>query len=231
MRVALVVTALCAAALPALAAYQVRFVPVRVAPYYEVGEQRADRPRVATHSGFDRPLASSRPEDIVKVRDAIKAAPDSVTPITMMVLAMRSYDVGMRDESVFWFYAARDRMATAAAVLETEYAEVYRIEAATRAFALRGGPTINGYAMCDVDRYKRIRREALDWVEKNPYATIFLETIPARPGDRRSHLARSLRELRAEVEEEAAALGKPEEVAKRVAARREAEAEEKYCWK
>ena len=111
-RAALLATALWAAALPAIAAYQVRFVPVRVAPFYEAGVQRADRPRVATHSGFDRQLASSRPEDITRVRDAIRAAPDSATPITMMVLAIRSYDVGLRDESVFWFYVARDRMAT-----------------------------------------------------------------------------------------------------------------------
>ena len=231
MRALFILAVLGIAVLPALAAYQVRVVPVRVAPYYEAGDHRADRPRIATHSGFDRLLESTRPEDIRKVGDAIKAEPEGVNPITMMVLAIRSYDVGLRDESVFWYYAGRDRMATASAVLDKGFAEVARIDAATRAFVLRAGPTINGYALCDVDRYRRIRREALEWVDKNPFATIFIETIPARPGDRRSLLARSVRELRTEVEEEAAALGRPEEAAKRAAARREAEADDKYCWK
>ena len=231
MRRFALVPCLCAITLAAAAAYQVRFVPVRVAPIYEAGDHRADRPRVVTNSGFDRLLASSRPEEIARVAEAVRADPDGVTPITMMVLAIRSYDVGKRDESVFWFYAARDRMATASAVLDMGYAEVQRIGAATRAFALRAGPTINGYALCDVDRYRRIRREALDWVEKNPYATIFVQAIPSHPGDRREHLARSLRELRAEVEEEAAALSSPEGRAKLAVARRETEADAKYCWK
>ena len=29
--------------------------------------------------------------------------------MTMMVLAIRLYDVGLRDDAVFWFYAAKDR--------------------------------------------------------------------------------------------------------------------------
>ena len=230
MRRFALVWCLCAISLAAAAAYQVRFVPVRVAPIYEAGDHRADRPRVVTNSGFDRLLASNQPADIVKVAEAIKAEPDAVSPITMMVLAIRFYDVGLRDESVFWFYAARDRMATASAVLDMGYQEVQRIGAATRAFALRAGPTINGYALCDVDRYRRIRREALDWVEKNPYATIFVETIPSRTGDRRAHLARGIREVRAELDEEAATLSSPDGRAKLAAARRETEADAKYCW-
>jgi len=37
----------------------------------------------------------------------IVARPEAVTPMTMMVLAIRLYDVGLRDDAVFWFYASR----------------------------------------------------------------------------------------------------------------------------
>ena len=36
-----------------------------------------------------------------------------LTPMTIMVLAIRLYDVGLRDDAVFWFYAAKNRFATA----------------------------------------------------------------------------------------------------------------------
>ena len=222
--------ALCVA-LPAIAEYQVRSVPVKIAPFYAASEHRADPPRVATNSGFDRLLSSTRREDVAKVHRAVMAEPDTVSPVTLMVLAIRLYDVGMRDEAVVWYYAARERMATALAVLDPGHAEIARAGAATKAFALRAGPTINGYALCDLERYVRHRRQALDWVEKHPYAMIFVDAIPAKPGDRRAQLAAKLGALRAEMEEEIAVLGRPGEIAKRASARREARAEEKYCWK
>ncbi len=230
MRALLLCAGLLAAA-SAGAAYQVRFIQVKVVPYYEAGLQRADRPRVNVHSGFDRELASNEAADIAAVRDAIRAAPAQVTPITMMVLAIRLYDVGLRDDAVFWFHAARDRMATAAAALDTNFPEIAPIEAATRAFALRLGPILNGYALCDVERHLRLRRQALDWVEKNPFEKIFVESIPGRPGDRRQHVAGAIRTLRAEAAEDARALARPEEAARLAAARRESDAEAKYCWK
>ena len=221
--------ALCAA-LPAAAQYQVRSVPVNIAPFYVAPEHRADPPRVLTNSGFDRLLSSTRRDDIAKVQSAVNAEPDSVSPITLMVLALRAYDVGMRDEAVVWYYAARERMATASAVLDASEPELARLRAATRAFALRAGPTINGYALCDPQRYAAQRRQALDWVEKHPYAMVFVDAVPAKPGDRRANLAASIRELRSEMEEEIAALATPEAAARRAAARKETGAEQKYCW-
>ena len=58
-------------------------------------------------------LSSSRREDILATRDLIVAAPKLVTPMTLMVLAIRLYDVGLRDDAVFWFYAAKDQIGRA----------------------------------------------------------------------------------------------------------------------
>jgi len=86
----------------------VRHVGIYVQPYYEAARTPGGTPRVAVGRSFDG-LASNSREDIVAIRDSIIRDPKRLTPMTMMVLAIRLYDVGLRDDSVFWFYAAKDR--------------------------------------------------------------------------------------------------------------------------
>jgi hypothetical protein len=128
--------ALCAA-LPAIAEYQVRSVPVKVAPFYTASEHRADPPRVATNSGFDRLLSSTRREDVAKVHHAVLAEPDAVSPVTLMVLAIRLYDVGMRDE------AARSPCAPAQRSMDTRSAtwSATRASGSRRWIGSKGTPT------------------------------------------------------------------------------------------
>lgn len=40
--------------------------------------------------------------------------------MAMMVLAIRLYDVGLRDEAVFWFYAAKERYIVMSEVLNVK---------------------------------------------------------------------------------------------------------------
>jgi hypothetical protein len=42
--------------------------------------------------------------------------------MTMMVLAIRLYDAGLRDDAVFWFYVAKDRLAW---IEENPYAAMF----------------------------------------------------------------------------------------------------------
>ena len=49
-----------------------------------------------------------------------RAKPKLVTPMTMMVLAIRFYDVGLRDDAVFWFYVAKDRYIVMSEVLDVK---------------------------------------------------------------------------------------------------------------
>jgi len=78
----------------------VRHIGIHVQPYYEAAGAPGGTPRVAVGSSFDG-LASSRREDISALRDKIVADPKLVTPMTLMVLAIRLYDVGLRDDAVF----------------------------------------------------------------------------------------------------------------------------------
>jgi hypothetical protein len=85
------------------AAEPVRHIGIYVQPFYESGRTPDERPRVAVGAQFNDLLSSNKREDILAARDRILSAPGLVTPMTMMVLAIRLYDVGLRDDSVFWF--------------------------------------------------------------------------------------------------------------------------------
>ncbi len=89
--------------LAALADEPVKHIGIYVQPYYELAKEPGGHPRVAVVESFNSLLASDKRSDIVAARDKIEAKPDLVTPMTMMVLAIRLYDVGMRDDAVFWF--------------------------------------------------------------------------------------------------------------------------------
>ena len=90
-------------------------------PYYQSARSPEEAPRVAVARKYDAQLASTRAEDIAAVSDMVKAEPALITPVTLMVLAVRLYDVGMRDEAVFWFYVAKDRFITLAEVLDLQH--------------------------------------------------------------------------------------------------------------
>ena len=124
----------------AQAAEPVRQIGIYVQPYYEAAREPGGTPRVAVGRSFDG-LASNSHEDIVAIRDSIIRDPKRLTPMTMMVLAIRLYDVGLRDDSVFWFYAAKDRYLT---LVDVATGGLAQVEQAVRDFATLAGPFING---------------------------------------------------------------------------------------
>src|SRR5262249_38532201 len=132
----------------AVAAEPVRQIGIYVEPFYRSPETPGGKPRVAVGEQFDRLLSANRREDILAARDLIIAAPKLVTPMTMMVLSIRLYDVGLRDDAVFWFYVAKDRYLVMSEVLDVQF--LGQAADAVRSFATLAGPIINGYAFCDL---------------------------------------------------------------------------------
>ena len=215
--------------LPA-SAEQVRSIPVYVLPYYEAAKSPAERPAVSVHKDYDERLRSTKREDILWVRDSIQKAPSTITPMTLMVLAIRLYDVGLRDDSIFWFYAAKGRYATLASVLDMNSPKLSQVTQATKDFATLAGPAINGYAFCSLKKQREIHAQATDWVEKNPYQALFMDQLPARPGDRKANLKAAIRQLREGAAKEAAHLDDPKNREAFLAARKANGTDEKYCW-
>ena len=151
--------------------------------------------------------------------------------MTLMVLAIRLYDVGLRDDSVFWFYAAKNRFATLAGVADVKAPQLAQAEDATRNFALLAGPVINGYAFCDIANQQTQAARALQWTVAYPYAALFMPQVPALPGDRKKNLDRAIADLTTAVAKERDYLAQPANVAKLKAQRRANGADQKYCWK
>jgi hypothetical protein len=222
--------ALCVVARYGSAAEAVRQIGVYVLPYYESARSAGEAPRVAVARKFDAQLASAKAEDIVAVSDAIKADPGLITPMTLMVLAIRSYDVGLRDDAVFWFYVAKDRFVTLAEVLDLRHPALAQVAEATKNFAILAGPVINGYAFCDPKNQMELRARALEWVEKNSYQALFVPQLPARPGDRSANLSRAIERLRAEATKERDHFRQTANVEQFRKARDEQQAADKFCW-
>jgi hypothetical protein len=223
--------ALTVPAAPLAAQEPVRRVDIYVTPYYEAARDAGGTPRVAVGKSFDALLASSRREDIVRARDAIAKDNARVTPMTLMVLAIRLYDAGLRDDAVFWFYAAKDRYATLAGVADMKSAGLAQVEDAVRNFAVLAGPVINGYAFCDVANQQKLQARAFQWTVDNPYEAMFLPQVPALPGDRKANRDRAITDLRASLARERDYLAEPANVAKMQAQRRDNGTDRRYCWR
>ena len=167
MRVAWVV-ALLAWAGAALAVEAVRQIGVYVQPFYEAARTPRGKPKVSVGKQYNDLLSSNRREDILVARDLIVAKPGVVTPMTMMVLAIRLYDMGLRHEAVFWFYAAKERYVVMTEVLDVKTQALAQADDAVRSFATVAGPVINGYAFCDLAKQKEQHAKAIEWWKPIP---------------------------------------------------------------
>jgi hypothetical protein len=215
----------------AFAAEPVRHIGLYVVPFYVSAQTPDGRPEVAVGSRYNALLSSNKREDILAARDLIAAKPELVTPMTLMVLAIRCYDVGLRDEAVFWFYVAKERFIVMAGVLDVKSRLLSEAASAVGAFATLAGPVINGYAFCDLAKQKETHSKAVDWVAAHPYAVMFMDRAPALPGDRAENHKRALAKARADDAKARAYFDNPQTVEAFYSTRKRNEADVKFCWK
>jgi hypothetical protein len=87
-----------------------------------------------------------------------------VTPMTMMVLTIRLYDFGLRDEAVFWLYVAKERYIVMSEVLNVKTPALAQADDAVRSFATLAGPIINGMpSAISRDRKSSTQRRSSGW--------------------------------------------------------------------
>ena len=213
------------------AAQPVRQLGVYVLPYYAAGASFAEPPKVAVDPAWDASLASTDPAVIRKTRDQVAAHPELVKPETMMVLAIRLYDVGLRDDAVFWYYAGRDRFLTMEAVLDMRSIRMARQAEAVDSFVGAIGQPIDGYAMCDIARHQEGEDRAIAWVAAHPYKPLGYADLPAQTEDRNAALVNAVNKLREASAHNAELMSHPEIRAQLAAARAKSQADERFCWK
>jgi hypothetical protein len=215
----------------AFAAEPVRHIDVYVTPFYQAARTPDGVPQVGVGKQYNDLLASNRREDILAARDLITARPQLVTPMTLMVLAIRFYDVSLRDDAVFWFYAAKDRYIVMSDVLDTKTQVLAQADEAMKAFATLAGPVINGYAFCDFTKQQEAHAKAVAWVEANPYEVMFMDRAPALPGDRAENHKRAIAAAKERAAQERAYFEDVKNRAEFAASRQRNDTDSKYCWK
>ena len=203
---------------------------VDVPPYYVAGGTYGAPPSVAVDPLYDKLLASSRRSDIQQAVVAIAAKPELVKPDTLIVLAMRLYDVGLRDDAVFWYYAGRDRFLTMAQVLDMRSIQLMHSAEITEAFLRAAGPAMDGYAYCSVARQAEQEDRAIAWVAANPYKILGYSELPGATEDRNAALVDAVNHLRDASRKKKALLDDPKTLGELMDARARNQAHERYCW-
>jgi hypothetical protein len=208
----------------------VKQIDIYVTPFYESAKTVDGHPNVAVATAFDAQLSSNKREDILAVRDAIQAQSKLITPMTLMVLAIRLYDVGLRDDAVFWFYVAKDRYLTMADVLDMKAASLAQAADAIGSFASLAGPTINAYAFCNLAKQRDEKLKSIAWIEQHPYEAVYMEKLPALPGDRAQNLRKAVESLKESAQKERQYLDDPKNLEDFNKDRKENHVAEQFCW-
>lgn len=210
----------------------IRRIDVYVSPYYAAASDANSAPQVSVGGApFDQLLASTRREDILAARDRIQAEPDVITPMTLMVLAIRLYDVGERDDAVFWFYVAKHRYTTLAHSADVNAPALREAHSAVVAFSNLAGPYINSYAFCDVKKQQTANQRAYEWVRDHPYMAIYNEGLPHLPGAPKDNIEKGLAAIRKGLAEEKALVADPKAMAELQQRRKKNNVDAQFCWK
>ena len=203
---------------------------VDVPPYYVAGAHFGEPPKVAVDPAYDRLLSSTKRDEIQQVVLGIAAKPELVKPETLLVLAMRLYDVGLRDDAVFWYYAGRDRFLTMQQVLDMRSLQLIHSTEVIESFIRAAGPAMDGYAYCSVAQQAQWEDRAIAWVAAHPYKILGYSELPAVSEDRNAALAAAVTHLRDASRKKKALLADPKTLAELEAARERSHAHERYCW-
>ena len=210
----------------------IRRIDVYVSPYYAAASDANSAPQVSVGGApFDQLLASTRREDILAARDRIQAEPDVITPMTLMVLAIRLYDVGERDDAVFWFYVAKHRYTTLAYSADVNAPALREAHSAVVAFSNLAGPFINSYAFCDVKKQQTANQRAYEWVRDHPYAALYHEKLPRLPGDPQANIQKGLDAIAKGIADEKALVADPKAMAELQQRRKKNNVDAQFCWK
>lgn len=205
----------------------VRRIDIYVSPYYASGNP----PQVSIGLSYEHLLASEKREDILRARDTLAQDNRMISPMSMMVLAIRLYDIGERDDSVFWFYAAKNRFLVLMNSVDADASALQEARHAMNAFVQLAGPYINSYAFCDPANQQAIARRALQWTKDNPYGMLGDPRLTALPGDLQTHIQKALDGLQQGIDQEAAQLADPAFLENFRAQRRANNVDEQFCWK
>ncbi len=110
---------------------------------------------------YSKNLKSQKLEVILRTASQMEQDLNTLTPAQMFVLAIRLYDLGIRDGAVIWYYRARYRSRLFFKTLQNP-GEMYgpgkptaaaKLWASYTSFSKQVGLHITGYAGCNIDNW------------------------------------------------------------------------------
>ena len=137
-------------------------IEVYVTPFYNTKGPAIDV------GPFSNGLASKNEAEFVATIVKMKKSWDTLNFPEMYVAAIRLYDLGFRNRSIYWFYSAQYRGRLLASLIDRDKMGSigdpgFELFQAQNAFQQLVGPYINGYAFGDIDQLvpiiERVQRE------------------------------------------------------------------------
>ena len=121
-------------------------IPIYITPFYDSDGLKIE---VGEHS---KKLKDADAKSAMKLSTALKKEKDKLRAEAMNVLAIRLYDLGYKDEAVYWFYTAQYKGRQFAVLADQKKlgsigSPGFELDQAQNAFFELVGPDINGYAL------------------------------------------------------------------------------------
>lgn len=128
---------------------------IAVTPFYD-----STGPQVNV-GDFSQQLGDSDLKALNTLAREMAKQKETLTPEQMYVLSIRFYDLGDKDEAVYWYYEAQFRARLFQLAIEpVQMVRVgeptFELSTAYDSFQKLAGEFINGYAGCDMDNWVRI---------------------------------------------------------------------------
>ena len=136
-------------------------IPVYITPYYDSDGLKIS---VGEHS---KKLKDADAKSIVELSTELKKQQEKLRAEVMYVTAIRLYDLGHKDDAVYWFYTAQYRARVFISILDKEKvgsigSEAFELKQAYGAFNQLAGTYINGYAFGELDKLEKTLTKVID---------------------------------------------------------------------
>jgi hypothetical protein len=134
-------------------------------PYYNYD------PLTITIGKYKKELLTKDTIEIINLAKKIKADINNTDVESIYILSIRLYDLGKKDDAVYWFYTAQSRARIFINMLDAEKmggmgSEAFELKQLFIAFNQLAGEYINGYALNDFDKgiavFEKVKGEVKD---------------------------------------------------------------------
>jgi hypothetical protein len=146
-------------------------MPIYVTPYYD-----SDGLKISIGENSKK-LAGADAKTILQVCADLKKEKDKLRVEVMYVAAIRLYDLGYKDEAVYWFYSAQYRARVFSSILDGVGfigSEAFELKQAYNAFYQLAGEYINGYAFGELPKLEKTLEKVAEEGKSLPkFSTIY----------------------------------------------------------